>query len=61
MAETDRRTGIDGDQITDHTIEPSEFKTENDVKDPQNWQILMWNKALQKMKWFYTFGNRIFR
>jgi len=61
MAENDRRTGIDGDQITDHTIEPSELKTEGDIDDPQNWQILMWNKSQQMMKWFYSFGNRIFR
>ena len=61
MSSTDRRTGIEGDQIKDHTLQPSEFMTEEDIKDPQNWQILMWNKVQQKMKWFYTFGNRIMR
>jgi len=57
----DRRTGIDGDQITDHTIEPRELKTVGDINDPQSWQILMWDKVNQTMKWFYTFGNRIMR
>lgn len=61
MSEQDRRTGIDGDQISDHSIEPSEFNTVDSIKDPQRWQILMWDKLNQKMKWFYTFGNRIMR
>lgn len=61
MSGQDRRTGIDGDQITDHSIEPREFSTVDSVKDPQRWQILMWDKLSQKMKWFYTFGNRIMR
>lgn len=61
MSDPDRRTGIQGDQIEDHTIQPSEFKTVDSVKDPKRWQILMWDKTNQMMKWFYTFGNRIMR
>lgn len=61
MADQDRRTTIDGDQITDHTLEPSEFKTVNNVENPERWQILMWDKSNQLMKWFYLFGNRIMR
>lgn len=58
---SDRRTTIDGDQITDNTITPDEFDTVNQVTDPNNWQLLMWDKVNQKMKWFYSFGNRILR
>ena len=61
MADTDRRTGIDGDQISDHTITPSEIKTVNDVADPNRWQVLAWDKTLQKMKWIYNFGNQILK
>lgn len=61
MADTDRHTGIEGDQIKDHTIEPSEFKTVNDVKIPKRWQLLAFDKNNNKMKWFYNFGNRIMR
>jgi len=49
----DRRTSIDGDQITNHTITPDEFNTVDSVTDPKAWQILMWDKVNQKMKWFY--------
>lgn len=61
MTDPDRRTGIDGDQITDHTIEPSELKTVDDIKTPKRWQILLYDTVAGKMKWFYQFGNRIFR
>jgi len=61
MADNDRRTTIDGDQITDHSIKPRELDTVNEIKDPQRWQLLMWDKVSQKMKWFYIFGNRILK
>lgn len=61
MAETDRRTTIFGDQIEDHTVTSQELDTLGAVDDPSNWQILMWDKINQKMKWFYSFGNRIMR
>jgi len=53
MAENDRRTTIDGDQIRQHTIRPEEFQTVDDVKTPKKWQILMFDTVSDKMKWFY--------
>ena len=58
---TDRRTTIDGEQITDHTVTPEEFDSVGSVVDPSRWQLLGWDKVSQKMKWIYTFGNRIFK
>lgn len=59
--ESDRRTTIDGDQIRQHTIRPEEFQTVDEVNTPESWQILMFDKLAGKMKWFYTFGNRIMK
>jgi hypothetical protein len=61
MAENDRRTTIDGDQITDHTISPEEFKTVDDIKTPKRWQVLLYDAIAGKMKWFYTFGNKVMK
>lgn len=57
----DRGTKIFNDQIANHTLTPDEFDTIDEVKDPSNWQMLMWDKANQKMKWFYSFGNKILK
>jgi len=57
----DRRTTIDADQLTDHTITPEEMDSVNNVIDPSRWQLLGWDKVSQKMKWIYTFGNKILK
>ena len=59
MPDTDRRTGIQGDQIQDHTIQPSELKTVDDIKVPGRWQVLLYDYVAGKMRWFYTFGNKV--
>lgn len=61
MADEDRRTGIEGDQIKDHTVRPEELQTVDDVKTPGRWQVLLYDVAQSKMRWFYTFGNRIMK
>lgn len=45
---SDRRTSIGGDQITDNTITPNEFKTSN---SPGHKKVLTWDGAAQIMKW----------
>lgn len=57
----DRATGIEGDQIQDHTIKPSELDTVDSVNTPKRWQQLVFDFTNDKMKWMYMFGNRIFR
>ena len=59
MSDPDRNTGIEGDQIRDHTIRPSELATVGDIKTPKKWQTLIFDFANDKMKWVYNFGNRI--
>jgi len=58
MADPDRRTTIDGDQITDNTVTPSEFKTSN---NPARWKALLFDELNDIMKWSYIFGNRILK
>lgn len=47
----DRRTGIDGDQITDHTITKDELLIVNDP--PSDKMVLGWNEQAQSFKWYY--------
>lgn len=51
MANEDRRTSIDGDQITDGTITPEELDT-NPV-DPVDNQMLRYSTSDSKMHWDY--------
>jgi len=61
MTETDRYTGISGDQIKDHSINPSEFNTTGNIKTPKKWQLLAFDLVNDKMKWVYNIGNKIFK
>lgn len=48
MADPDRRTTIDGDQITDHSVTPEELDTDN---TPQDEYVIEYSSALGKMFW----------
>ena len=53
MANTDRKTGIQGDQIQDGTIRPREFDTVDQTvpQNPTDSYILSWNELENKMDW----------
>ena len=59
--EIDRTTGIFGDQIKDFSISPREFNTIGQEVKPKGWQMLGFDFANDKMKWFYLIGNKILR
>jgi len=54
MADTDRRTTIDGDQITDHTVTKEELETDNAASDGY---VLSYQGTPDKMRWIYLQGS----
>jgi len=50
MADADRRTTIDGDQIRDHTINPEEMYAEG---TKGNYKSLIYNSSTDKFKWMH--------
>lgn len=58
MAETDRHTSIDGDQITDHTVTPTEIQYEG---TPSKFKMLIYNSDTEKFKWFHFIRGKIFQ
>lgn len=55
MAESDRRTTIDGDQITDHTVAPQEIEYEG---TPGKYKMMIYNEN-GKFQWFHFIRGRI--
>lgn len=58
MGDTDRRTTIDGDQITDNTISASEMKVDN---SPDKFKMLMYNPITEAFSWFYLIRGGFLR
>jgi len=58
MADPDRRTTIDGDQITDHTIGVEEIDYNG---TPENLKMLIYDSATEKFKWFHFIRGRIYQ
>jgi hypothetical protein len=58
----DRKTTIDGDQITDGTVGFDELNTEEVGENRRNWMLLTFKSDENgQMKWAYSFGNKILR
>lgn len=58
MADPDRRTGIQGDQIVDHTVTASELEP---IVAPLGFQMLQFDAVADKMVWAYLIPARICR
>jgi len=58
MADPDRRTTIDGDQIADHTVTPHEMEVEG---TPSKFKMMIYNSDTEKFKWFHFIRGRLFQ
>ena len=58
MADADRRTTIDGDQITDNTVSSEEMKT---TGTPEEFKMMTYNPSTGGFTWFHFIRGRIFQ
>lgn len=58
MATNDRSTTIDGSQIEDKSLGPTEFDASN---EPRNRQVLQYDSNTAKFVWRWSIFGRLFR
>ena len=57
----DRRTSIDGDQITDYSIDADNFQTEETGTQRKKWMSLIFtNDPDGIMRWMFPIEGKIF-